>query len=275
MPRRNASFQRNWDELHTGTSGIWLIGPWRKDIRFLVRVMDSHDEMDVVELHVHRVMDLEEQSSEGRSAWCRFRLQPSVHEAMGMGRAGLRNAVGTCVNITGSRVARIVVPGQVGVRLAAPDLTVVGDFRPYQRRGDQPSVPIWVPARELAIQRRHDNLTDCAVEWLKQAGWGVEEGPRPTMAIDLLAQKDQQTWLIEAKSAGEDGSLRTAVGQLFQYQHRYRLCRPHGPVPALAVLLDERPCTEWQDILRNLGIGVFWMANGRLEPWTVFQNGRP
>ncbi|MDH2390493.1 hypothetical protein QCN29_17160 [Streptomyces sp. HNM0663] len=60
--------------------------------------------------------------------------------------------------------------------------------------------------------------------------------------------------LIEAKSAATREAIRTAIGQLFDYQ------RFITPTPSLAILTPSEPRKDLRDLCAALSIQTIWQA---------------
>jgi hypothetical protein len=272
MPRRHESFERNWRELRDGRCGHWVVADsWRPRIQFLVRVIDDWSGANQVEVHVHAVQQVEEVTAPSGELSCVFHLSPDSQDAWVLPLDGLLQSLGTCINITGSRVARIRWPD---ADLAQPPLRgPLPPPRPYRHR-EMGLAPItWMPTREVQRRQLHDDLTNRAATCLTKAGWTVEEGVGSTVMFDLVAHKGRDTWLLEAKPSVSDDDMRTAVGQLLQYRYQYVRAWPERQDPKLALLLDQHPpSSDWRNIVAELGIGVFWMTNNGLQPWSEFSS---
>jgi hypothetical protein len=270
MPRRHESFERNWQELHAGRCGSWVVADsWRRQIQFLVRVIDDWSCSDQVEVHVHSVQRVEEVQEPSGKVSCVFHLSPRLKDAWVLPQEGLLQSLGTCIKITGSRVARVRWPPAN----SASDTTCVNQPQPraYMPREIEPAKVTWMPEREMQRRRLHDDLTNRAAECLSDAGWKVEEGIGSTVMFDLIAQKGGNAWLLEAKPSASDDEMRTAVGQLLQYRYQYVQTWCERQIPKLAVLLDKHPPSqEWIDILAELSISVFLMTDDGLQSWTEF-----
>jgi len=82
--------------------------------------------------------------------------------------------------------------------------------------------------------------------------------------------------LIEAKPDADKGSIRIAIGQLFDYaRHRSR-----QPATDLVVLTIPSPAPDYVDLLNDLGITAVWfgdescerIAGGQGKTWTAIAN---
>jgi len=82
--------------------------------------------------------------------------------------------------------------------------------------------------------------------------------------------------LIEAKPDADKGSIRIAIGQLFDYaRHRTR-----QPATDLVVLTIPSPAPDYIDLLNDLGITAIWfgdescekIAGGQGKAWAAIAN---
>jgi hypothetical protein len=79
--------------------------------------------------------------------------------------------------------------------------------------------------------------------------------------------------LVEAKPDADKGSIRIAIGQLFDYaRHRAR-----QPATDLAVLTIPSPAPDYVELLNDLGITAMWfgdetctrIAGGQGKAWSA------
>lgn len=116
-------------------------------------------------------------------------------------------------------------------------------------------------------QRRiHNQLRNKLLECLEDR-FLLREGRSDECMFDVMVKEfdGENDLLIEVKSSLEQGQLRMAIGQLYDYWFRLK-----GPETDeyLAVLVPEEPNTEQIALLGWLDIGVLWFAEGKLVSGT-------
>jgi hypothetical protein len=107
----------------------------------------------------------------------------------------------------------------------------------------------------IVSQQRHNRITNALR--LLFANPEPEQGNDPNCRYDaLLKNYDQigRDLLIEVKPDPDKGSLRIAIGQLFDY----RRFLPHRPATDLAVLTIGPPDQSYKDLLADLQITCLW-----------------
>ena len=256
MTSNSESYPRNLKDLtrQPGRSGYWKIAEhWRDEIGFLVRVIDDPSDSSWVMVNVHRV----DQSLSGlreKQGGYEFVLSsdPPVRkgETWRLPRQGIRQALGACINIQGSRAARINLTSYDRFNSSADSR------KPYSRKSED-DTSISLSAADLVGEKAHNKLTNRVAAWLDRRGYTVEEERPYDLLVSGGALPAGEVWLVEAKSdATCDGQLRTSIGQLFQYAHEY--FKKYGRAPTPVVLLNQSPSEDRLAIFRSSGIRVVW-----------------
>jgi hypothetical protein len=125
--------------------------------------------------------------------------------------------------------------------------------------------------RKLVKTRKHERLVDQYGRHLRKGGFAVGTNVHPR---DLVARKDGQEWMIEAKIVRRGNStfaVREALGQLviYSYQLYSEDQQPHH-----VALFDESIGDLYPQILEKHGISsVWWTASGWQGSPTAVRQG--
>jgi len=109
---------------------------------------------------------------------------------------------------------------------------------------------------------RHDKMTNKLRQLLKSLK--PKRGTAADCRYDVLLKNydaNGRDLLIEVKPDPDKGSLRIAIGQLFDY----RRFLPKQAATDLAVLTISQPPTNYLDLLNELQITAIWFANDSLK----------
>lgn len=116
----------------------------------------------------------------------------------------------------------------------------------------------------VRIRRVHNQLTNQLGRYLRWRYGRIDEAGFDAF---LPHYKGGRHLLIEVKTAwsGTDGrtQIRQAIGQLFDYRHKYQSQFPKGEVD-LAVLLPSEPGPEIKALLKSITIEVLWFQSGKV-----------
>lgn len=107
-------------------------------------------------------------------------------------------------------------------------------------------------------RKRHNTMTAALNRIFTQFGPTTETSPAGRCdGIVKNYDGTSRDLLIEAKPDPDKGSIRIAIGQLFDY-NRYRT---RQAATDLAVLTITRPPSDYLDLLNDLGITALWFGN--------------
>ena len=120
------------------------------------------------------------------------------------------------------------------------------------------SFPVSAPDSEPRLAKRLESvLVEDFTQWL--ATKGLESHSARYTIRDCTLRSDifisEWNLLVEAKATSSRGNIRTAIGQLFDYR------RFHDLEPRLAVLVPGEPEEDLLELLRGLGVQV-WFRDG-------------
>jgi hypothetical protein len=126
----------------------------------------------------------------------------------------------------------------------------------------------------ISHQHRHNKITNALI--LLFTDLKPEQRNDPICRYDVLIKDYDQTGrdlLIEAKPDPDKGSLRIAIGQLFDY----RRFLPHRPATDLGVLTIGPPDSSYMELLADLQITSLWFdedcskLNGEGKAWKALE----
>ena len=129
----------------------------------------------------------------------------------------------------------------------------LGGFNPK----DDSDYVVTMPAYTLTKSRRHETLVSNFGELAIKSGY-VTSTPHP---IDLLLQRENNSWIVEAKIVynwNYAQAVRGAIGQLLEYQHFYR------PNARLIALFNVEIGGGYLKLLKTLDIAAVWPVS---EGW--------
>ncbi len=113
-------------------------------------------------------------------------------------------------------------------------------------------------SRTQTYRNRHNKMTAALNRIFRRFNPTTETSPAGRCdAILKNYDGTSRDLLIEAKPDPDKGSLRIAIGQLFDY-NRYRT---RQAATDLAVLTITRPAPDYLELLKDLGITALWFAN--------------
>ena len=120
------------------------------------------------------------------------------------------------------------------------------------------SFPVSTSDSEPRLATRSESiLVDDFRQWLTANG--LESSSALYYVHDSTLRSDLfiRDWnlLVEAKANSNRGSIRTAIGQLFDYR------RFHNPEPKIAILVPREPERDLLELLHGLEIEV-WFRDG-------------
>jgi hypothetical protein len=218
-------------------------------------------------------------------------LDPSSRFPIINGRAGVRRLLSALYlanrSLDDQVKGMINLIGQFGLSdsfmidvLATDIIAVVPMVTALPKRSKRPangrssprgkSLPILDEDERQAVQKsatvlyrnRHNKMTNALKKLLKkhQLIEGIEEYCR----YDVLIKKYDETnrdLLIEVKPDADKGSIRIAIGQLFDY----RRFLPHRAGTDLAILTMTRPQKTFLDLLFDLQISALWFDDELCE----------
>jgi len=99
--------------------------------------------------------------------------------------------------------------------------------------------------------------------------WKIQRVPKQSLFDAVIFDwKKGAHLLIEAKTGsqgpGGRAQIRQAIGQLFDYRHKYAGAFPQGRID-LAVLLPSKPAEDVMNLLTKLRIKVLWFDGKHLR----------
>lgn len=127
------------------------------------------------------------------------------------------------------------------------------DELPFKDESDVTSVK---QSGTVRHRRIHNQLTNRLLQCL-EGRFLLREGRSDECMFDVMVKEfdGESDLLIEVKSSLDQGQLRMAVGQLYDYWFRLKGVEVDE---YLAILLPEEPNTEQKALLEWLDIGVLW-----------------
>lgn len=114
-------------------------------------------------------------------------------------------------------------------------------------------------SQTIRYRNRHNKMTN-GLKLLCDGWRTLKRGPAPDCSYDVLIEKYDATGrdlLVEAKPDPDKGSLRIAIGQLFDYSRFL----PRRAGTDCAVLTISRPSKSYCDLLLDLQISPIWFRN--------------
>jgi hypothetical protein len=129
----------------------------------------------------------------------------------------------------------------------------------YFKPKDESEYVATLVGRMLIKTRRHERLVRQYGTWLSDEGFTVSTMTHPR---DLVAWRDGQEWLIEAKVlylGNATDATRAALGQLYTYRHF--LYPPYQP-PAPVALFSEPVGQAFVTFLESAGVSSVWYEAG-------------
>ncbi|MCE5311479.1 MAG: hypothetical protein LLG20_27910 [Acidobacteriales bacterium] len=113
-------------------------------------------------------------------------------------------------------------------------------------------------AKTITYRDRHDKMTNRIKDLF--SGFTLMRGTDPECRYDVLVKNYDlagRDLLIEAKPDPDRGSVRIAIGQLFDY----RRSLPHRLGTDLAILTISKPPQNYADLLLDLQISLLWFTS--------------
>jgi hypothetical protein len=134
-----------------------------------------------------------------------------------------------------------------------------GSSLPYYDEAEREAV---IKSESRTYRVRHDKMTNRLKQlfkWLE-----LKRGKAANCRYDVLFKNydaDGRDLLVEVKPDPDKGSLRIAIGQLFDY----RRFLPRQAATDLAVLTISQPPTKYIDLLTELQIAAIWFITDSLK----------
>ena len=132
-------------------------------------------------------------------------------------------------------------------------------------------------SKTATYRMRHNRMTTALNRIFESFNPTTETSPAGRCdAIIKDYDGSRDLFLIEAKPDADKGSIRIAIGQLFDYaRHRTR-----QPATDLVVLTIPSPAPDYIDLLNDLGITAIWfddegceqIAGGQGKAWAAISN---
>ena len=132
-------------------------------------------------------------------------------------------------------------------------------------------------SKTATYRNRHNKMTTALNRIFSQFNPTTETSPAGRCdAVIKDYDGASRDLLIEAKPDGDKGSIRIAIGQLFDYaRHRTR-----QPATDLVVLTIPSPAPDYKDLLNDLGMTAIWFGDesceqitgGQGKAWTAIAN---
>lgn len=133
------------------------------------------------------------------------------------------------------------------------------DELPFKDENDVTSVKL---GGTILQRREHNRLTNRLIRYVN-GRFDLREGRNEECMFDVLVKRfdGENDLMIEVKSSLDQGQLRMAVGQLFDYWFKLK---GDEYEEYLAVLLPSKPNDEQVAFLEWIGIGVIWFEDNVL-----------
>ncbi len=131
-------------------------------------------------------------------------------------------------------------------------------------------------SKTATYRKRHNRMTTALNRIFGSFNPTTETSPAGRCDAIIKDYDGSRDLLIEAKPDADKGSIRIAIGQLFDYaRHRSR-----QPATDLVVLTIPSPAPDYVDLLNDLGITAVWfgdescerIAGGQGKTWTAIAN---
>ncbi|HBN83639.1 MAG TPA: hypothetical protein DDZ89_07315 [Clostridiales bacterium] len=119
---------------------------------------------------------------------------------------------------------------------------------------------------EIPSKRTHNKMTNKLFQSFNKLGIEALEGAKQDCLYDCLIRIHDKYLLIEVKSDTDKGSVRLAIGQLFDYKMTLcnKYCYKREDVD-LAILLPYRPEESSITLLDELGIRLLHFEDGSMK----------
>jgi hypothetical protein len=130
------------------------------------------------------------------------------------------------------------------------------------RDRDESEIKAVLKAREVVSRRRHNVMTRRVGELLPNLS--MSDGEAKHYLYDIVIfnyDSSGRDLLMEAKPDPDKGSLRIAIGQLFDYR---RFLKNQAGTD-LAILTITRPPKDYVEFLQDLQITSLWFADAKCE----------
>jgi MrcB-like, N-terminal domain len=130
----------------------------------------------------------------------------------------------------------------------------------YFKPKDESDYVTVLAGRVLVKTRRHERLVRQYGTWLASNGFAVSTRTHPR---DLVASRDENEWLIEAKVlylGNATEAVRAALGQLYSYRH---FLYPSGASPTMVGLFSEPIGAAFVSFLETAEVASVWYETGR------------
>jgi hypothetical protein len=144
------------------------------------------------------------------------------------------------------------------------------------RNYDQEERSAVLASKTPTYRMRHNRMTTALNRLFASFNPTTETSPAGRCDAIIKDYDGRRDLLIEAKPDADKGSIRIAIGQLFDYaRHRTR-----QPATDLVVLTIPRPAPDYIDLLNDLGITAIWfgdescekIAGGQGKAWAAIAN---
>jgi hypothetical protein len=131
-------------------------------------------------------------------------------------------------------------------------------------------------SKTATYRMRHNRMTTALNRIFSSFNPTTETSPAGRCDAIIKDYDGSRDLLIEAKPDADKGSVRIAIGQLFDYaRHRTR-----QPATDLVVLTIPSPAPDYLDLLNDLGITAIWfgdescekIAGGQGKAWAAIAN---
>ena len=131
-------------------------------------------------------------------------------------------------------------------------------------------------SKTATYRMRHNRMTTALNRIFESFNPTTETSPAGRCDAIIKDYDGSRDLLIEAKPDADKGSIRIAIGQLFDYaRHRTR-----QPATDLVVLTIPSPTPDYVDLLNDLGITAIWfedesceqIAGGQGKAWAAISN---
>jgi hypothetical protein len=175
----------------------------------------------------------------------------SVLRKLGLAHSALRDKVQGMIRILGRNDDAFMLD-------VMGDKVVISGQKPL-RDYDEDEREAVFESRTVTYEKRHNRMTNALNRIFKQFNPSIEPSTPAGRYDALLNRYDAtgQDLLIEAKPDGDRGSIRIAIGQLFDYR---RYIKRHAATD-LALLTIARPAPDYIELLNDLGITAMWFGN--------------
>ncbi len=109
-------------------------------------------------------------------------------------------------------------------------------------------------ALDTSFYGKESLYRDCIAQVMRDDGWSVQTEVRTDLGIaDLVARRNGETWVIEAKVYGDNNSVAHACGQLLFYTDELQFTKRLIAIP-------ERLKFKFDRVLSYHGIDLFWFT---------------